>query len=327
MNHPSSPVRLPRAGILAVIACAAIVLPHGAEAQVGRGRASRPAAQPTSFALPTPDAALQARLTALMRQAPYRRLVDQRRLSVALVDVTDPNNVVYAGVDADRMRYAASLPKIGILVGVFDQIEKGNIEYTPALREKLERMIRNSDNAISSEMVSLAGFENIARALQDPRHELYDPKRRGGIWVGRGYGGLGLWRRDPISSISHGATARQAARFFVLIERGELVSPWASAEMKEILGDPRIHHKFVKGLEEARPRSVMYRKSGTWRNYHADAMLVERDGRSYVAVALLESVTNSAQGVMASLIVKLDEIIYQEAEVAAAAAAAAADRR
>lgn len=313
-----------RAGIFMAVACAAVAYPHGTEAQ-GRARANRPAAQPTSFALPAPDAALQARLTAIMRQAPYRRLVDQRRLSVALVDVTDPDNVVYAGVDADRMRYAASLPKIGILVGVFDQIEKGNIEYTPALRQKLERMIRNSDNAISSEMVSLAGFENIAAALQDPRHELYDPKRRGGIWVGRGYGGLGLWRRDPIASISHGATARQAARFFVLIERGELVSPWASAEMKTILGDPRIHHKFVKGLEEARPRSVMYRKSGTWRNYHADAVLVERDGRSYVAVALLESVTNSAQGVMASLIVELDEIIYQEAEVAAAAAAA--DRR
>lgn len=310
-----------RAGILLAVLVTAS--PRNTEARQPVS-AQRPAAAPTSFALPAPDPALQGRLTALLRQAPYRRLVDQRRLSVALVDVTDPDHVLFAGVDADRMRYAASLPKIGILVGVFDQIEKGNIEYTPELREKLELMIRNSNNPISSEMTRLAGFENIAAALQDPRHQLYDARRRGGIWVGRGYGGLGLWRRDPIASISHGATARQAARFFVLIERGELVSPWASAEMKEILGEPRIHHKFVKGLEDARPRSVMYRKSGTWRNYHADAMLVERDGRSYVAVALLESTTNSTQGVMASLIVQLDQIIYQEAAIAAEAAAAAA---
>jgi beta-lactamase class A len=55
---------------------------------------------------------------------------------------------------------------------------------------------------------------------------------------------------------------------------------------------------------------VVYRKSGTWRNYHADAALVERDGRSYVAVALLESPTNSTQGVLSSLIVRLDDLIF-----------------
>ena len=65
------------------------------------------------------------------------------------------------------------------------------------------------------------------------------------------------------------------------------------------------------GLENARPRSVVYRKSGTWRNYHADAALVERDGRAYVAVVLLESPTNSSQGVLASLIVRLDDLIFR----------------
>jgi beta-lactamase class A len=240
--------------------------------------------------------------------------VNERRLSVALVDVTDLDQVRYAGHDADRMRYAASLPKIGILLGVFDQVDRGRLAYTPALRGRLELMIRNSDNRISSELIRTVGFQNIARSLEDPRHELYDRSRRGGIWVGRGIGSaVGLWRRDPLANIPHGATARQAARFFVLLERGELVSSWASAEMKSILGDPALHHKFVLGLEGSHPDSEIYRKSGSWQNYHADAALVERDGRKYVAAALLESPTTSSQGVLAALIVRLDDLVFETA--------------
>jgi beta-lactamase class A len=273
-----------------------------------------PASAQSSYTLPAPDLHLQQGLTGILNEAPFRSLIDARRLSVALVDITDIDNVRYAGYDADRMRYAASLPKIGILLGVFDQVGQGRIRYTPELRGRLELMIRNSDNKTSSDMIRLVGFQNIARTLQDPRYLLYDRDRRGGIWVGRGFGsGVGLWRRDPIASISHGATARQAARFFVLLERGELVSPWASAEMKSILSEPRIHHKFVLGLENAHPDSEMYRKSGTWQNYHADAMLVERAGRTYVAVALLESPTTSSQGVLASLIVRLDQLVFDGA--------------
>ncbi len=265
-----------------------------------------------SYVLPPPDPVLQSRLTTVLNQAPYRRLVNERRLSVALVDVTDLDQVRYAGHDADRMRYAASLPKIGILLGVFDAIERGRLRYTPQLRGRMELMIRNSDNRISSELIRTVGFQNIARALQDPRHELYDTNRRGGIWVGRGFGsGVGLWRRDPLANLSHGATARQAARFFVLLERGELVSPWASQEMKSILGDPALHHKFVLGLENSHPDSRIYRKSGSWRNFHSDAALIERDGRKYVAAALLDSPTTSSQGVLASLIVRLDDLIFE----------------
>ena len=269
------------------------------------------AAATTSVVLPDKDPVLQRGLDQVLAESRYRALRDERRLSVALVDITDPSRLVYAGVEDDRMRYAASLPKIAILAGVFDQIERGNLEYTPELRGKMERMIRNSDNAISSELIRLVGFQNIARTLQDPRHQLYDRRRGGGLWVGRGFGGLGVWRRDPIANTSHGATARQVARFFVMVERGELVSPWASEEMKEILSDPAIHHKFVLGLEQARPRSVIYRKSGTWQNYHADAAIVERDGRTYIAVVLLESPTRSSGGVLASLIVRMDQLIFR----------------
>jgi beta-lactamase class A len=184
------------------------------------------------------------------------------------------------------------------------------IRYTPELRDKLELMIRRSDNAISSEMIQLVGFQNIANALRDPRHQLYDATGRGGgIWVGRGYGsGVGLWRRDPVGGVSHGATARQVARFLVMMDEGMLVSPWASAEMKSIMGNPQIKHKFVAGLA-SRPGSQIFRKSGTWQDWHADAALVERDGKKYVAVALVESPLGGS--IMTSLILRLDDLVVR----------------
>ncbi|GMV05874.1 MAG: hypothetical protein AMXMBFR53_21510 [Gemmatimonadota bacterium] len=275
------------------------------------GVSAAAAQESTSLVLPDPDPSLQAGLEALLRGPAYRRLVQQGRLSVSLVDLSDPSAMRYAGVDDTRERYAASLPKIGILLGLFDQIEQGKLAYTPELRQKMEGMIRRSDNALSSELIGRIGFPAIAQALRDPRHQLYDEGRGGGIWVGRGYGGIvGLWRRDPVGNQSHGANSRQTARFLVMMDQGELVSPWASAQMKEIMGRPAIHHKFVRGLD-ARPNSLIYRKSGTWKQWHADAALVERDGKKYVAVALLDSPTRFGSTTLANLIVGLDDLIFR----------------
>jgi beta-lactamase class A len=94
--------------------------------------------------------------------------------------------------------------------------------------------------------------------------------------------------------------------------------------MRDILGNPELHHKFVAGLEEYRPSSVIFRKSGTWRQWHADAALVERDGTKYVAVALLES--PNGQNVLPQLIVRLDDIIYGPARRGPQVTTAAAER-
>lgn len=261
--------------------------------------------RPTPFAFPSRDRELQAELRRVLAEPPFARLSRRGDLSVSLVDLSRPDRIRYAGVHDNRMRYAASLPKIGIMLGVFDAIERGNVAYTAGVRDKLERMIRRSENGVSTELIELVGFDAIKAVLEDPRYELYDLKRNGGLWVGRDYGGgIGLWRRDPMHQISHGATARQVARFLVMMDRGELVSPWASSEMKRIMGHPEIEHKFVLGLKK-RP-SRIFRKSGTWQNWHADAAIIERGDAKYVAVALMES---SAKGVMSQLILRLDDII------------------
>jgi len=302
-------------GLAGSMVTLSLLLPLRAQVRPASSSTSPSPGSTETLVLPEPDAQLQDGLQSVLNQSPYRRLIQERRLSVALVDLSDPVAIRYAGVDDDRERYAASLPKIGILLGVFYQIDQGRIRYTPELRRKLELMIRRSDNAISSEMIRLVGFQTIADALRDPRYQLYDPESRGGgLWVGRGYGnGVGLWRRDPVGNTSHGATARQVARFLVMMDRKMLVSDWASTEMKSIMGNPQIKHKFVAGLS-SRPGSRIFRKSGTWKDWHADAALVERDGKKYVAVALAES--RSGGAVLSSLILRLDDLVVTGRPVA-----------
>ena len=58
--------------------------------------------------------------------------------------------------------------------------------------------------------------------------------------------------------------------------------------VKEMFGDPAIKHKFVKGLEDKLDVSI-YRKSGTWRDYHADAGIFDRGDLTYIAVVISQT--------------------------------------
>ena len=51
---------------------------------------------------------------------------------------------------------------------------------------------------------------------------------------------------------------------------------------------PGIRHKFVIGLAENNPDARLYRKSGTWKQFHADSALVVDPGYRYIAVAIVE---------------------------------------
>jgi beta-lactamase class A len=169
-------------------------------------------------------------------------------------------------------------------------------------------MIRNSFNRSATEMMQRVGESFILKVLQSPRYRLYDPSHNGGLWLGKPYGRFPAKRRDSLYHLSHGATALQTARFYYLLENGLLVSPEMSRIMKKILSKPAIHHKFVKGLEAYQPNSRIFRKSGTWKTFHADSAIVERDGRRYIAVALADSPFGGKW--LSDLIVGMDGLIF-----------------
>jgi len=254
------------------------------------------------------DAALQRRVEQEIRELGLMGAVKRKQLAVALVDLSDRGRPRAASMNGDEMMYAASLPKIAILLAAFEKIAEGNMELDDETEDLLERMIRESSNTAATAMMRRVGKEYIARVLLNPRYRLYDPQHNGGLWVGKDYASAGLWRRDPLHNLSHGATAMQVARFYYLLETGNLVTPEHSRKMKEILGSSRLRHKFVRALQRLDPRARLFRKSGSWRTYHSDSAIVQRNGSRYIAVAL----SNSPQGGrwLGEVILALDEAIF-----------------
>lgn len=252
------------------------------------------------------DKILQAKLKALLQEQSLLTLSRQKRLGIAVADICDPEQPRYAGVNDHVMMYAASLPKIAILLTAFELMEKGKLPKSQANLDMLTAMIRHSSNVEASRAIAAVGFANIRRTMLDPKYRLYLPKE-GGLWVGKAYSKSRAWKRDPIKNLAHAATAHATARFYYLLERGELVSPQASLEMKAILSEPALHHKFVKGLDSLAGHAEMFRKSGTWRIYHSDSALIKHNGHTYIAVALAES--PRGEQILQSLIVGVDQMI------------------
>ncbi|HTY17537.1 MAG TPA: serine hydrolase [Myxococcota bacterium] len=254
------------------------------------------------------DPDLDEGLADAVRSLGLQSASDQKKLALALVDITDVRHPRVAAVNGDTMLYAASLPKIAVLLAVFQRAEEGRLQIDDATQIELLRMVRRSSNEDATALMRKVGEDYIARVLLSPRYRLYDPLHNGGLWAGKEYAPVGAWRRDPMYNLSHGATPMQVARFFYLLETGRLVSPEASQKMKEILGHSAIDHKFVRGIREIHPTAVVYRKSGTWGISHADGALIERrDGARYIAVGLAES--ESGGEWLKQLIILMDRLI------------------
>ena len=92
--------------------------------------------------------------------------------------------------------------------------------------------------------------------------------------------------RDPLKQISHGATARQTARFYAMLDAGQLVSPYWSEWMLARMGPPEYVHKFYLALGDRPGVTFVARKSGTWEDFHSDSALIEHAGRRYIVVGL-----------------------------------------
>ncbi len=76
------------------------------------------------------------------------------------------------------------------------------------------------------------------------------------------------------------------------------------------LGDPELHHKFVNTIDKVAPAADVYRKSGSWRNYHSDSALIWGPSRRYIIVALAEDV--EGEKLMRELILQVDRMLEQK---------------
>ncbi len=236
------------------------------------------------------DPGLQASLERELAARPaWKALVDRRKLAVGLVDLSDPQHVRYASLNGAEMMYAASLPKIAVLLAAEDAMESGKLPASPAVLSDLRLMISRSDNQATTRMIDRLGYRQIEAVLTDPRYRLYDRQHGGGLWVGKRYAAGGERYPDPLRGLSHAASVSQVCRFYYLLAMGRLVSPERSAHMLEIMEAPELKHKFVNTLQQTAPGARLFRKSGTWRQWHADSVLVWGEGwQRYILVGLAE---------------------------------------
>jgi len=260
--------------------------------------------------LVNPD--LQKRLEIrLNKNNKWAKLIKKRKMAVGLVDLSDPYNVKFARINGDEMMYAASLPKLAILLAAAQAMEDSTLISTPAIEEDMREMISQSDNAAATRMIDRLTFEKIEEILTDPRYELYDQEHGGGLWVGKRYAKTGKRYPDPIMGLSHGATVTQVCRFYYLLAMGKLVSHERSAQMLQILSEPELHHKFVNTLDRVVPDAKLFRKSGTWKKWHSDSILVWGPvWRRYIAAALVEDA--SGETILRNLILEMEKVLIVE---------------
>ena len=228
------------------------------------------------------DAALQAQLKNIDVTLRERFGMAAEQTAVGVLDL---NTLRLAIVRPDKIDYAASVPKIGILLAYFQLHPEAATNLDAQTRRELGEMIKISSNEMAAKYSQQLGLKQIQQVLNS--YDFYDAARGGGLWIGKHYGKGGERYGDPLGDHSHGATVRQLLRYYLLLEQGKLVSAAASQTMRGIFASPDIAHlddKFVKGL--ARRDVQILRKSGWWENWFHDTAIVTGGGRHYIIVAM-----------------------------------------
>jgi len=217
------------------------------------------------------DAALRAR---------YGMTTEQ-----TVVGVLDLKTLRLAMIHPDRGDYAASVPKIGILLAYFQLHPQAATNLEAQTRHELGLMTKASDNEIAAKFSEEMGLKQIQAVLNS--YHFYDPDHGGGIWIGKHYGKGGERIGDPLGDNSHAATVRQLLRYFLLLEQGKLISPAASKTMREIFASPDIPHDHIKFVQALSDRAVqIIRKWGSWEDWRHDTAVITGPRRHYILVAL-----------------------------------------
>jgi beta-lactamase class A len=203
----------------------------------------------------------------------------------AAVGVLDLKTLRLAMIHPDREEYAASVPKIGILLAYFQLHPEAATNLNPQPRHELGLMTKASDNALAAKFSRELGLKQIQAILNT--FGFYDTNHGGGLWVGKHYGRSNERYGSPVADNSHAATVRQLLRYYLKLEQGKLVSPAASKTMREIFASPDIPHDDLKFVKALAGRDVqIIRKWGSWEDWLHDTAVITGGGRHYILVAL-----------------------------------------
>tara|TARA_R110002012_G_scaffold322108_1_gene555977 strand:- start:101458 stop:102375 length:918 start_codon:yes stop_codon:yes gene_type:complete len=263
------------------------------------------------------NTSLQSNLERELKSNPeWRKLISEKKMAVGIVDLSNPNNTRFARINGNHMMYAASLPKIAILLAAMDAIDKGELKETQAVKDDMRLMISKSNNEASTRMIDRVGYKKLEDVMTDPKYAFYDEHKGGGLWVGKRYGSGGDTNREPLKNLSHAATVTQVCRYYYLLANGKLVNEKRSSQMLGIMENPELHHKFVNTLDQIAPKARLFRKSGSWRTFHSDSILVWGDDpdRRYILVALIDDA--NGEQIIRDLVKPIEKVLKKRISLA-----------
>ncbi|WP_047415819.1 serine hydrolase [Cellulophaga sp. Hel_I_12] len=263
------------------------------------------------------NATLQSNLERELKSNPeWRKLISEKKMAVGVVDLSNQNNTRFARINGNHMMYAASLPKIAILLAAMDAIDKGELKETQAVKDDMRLMISKSNNEASTRMIDRVGYKKLEDVMTDPKYAFYDEHKGGGLWVGKRYGSGGDTNREPLKNLSHAATVTQVCRYYYLLANGKLVNEKRSTQMLGIMENPELHHKFVNTLDQIAPKARLFRKSGSWRTFHSDSILVWGDDpdRRYILVALIDDA--NGEQIIRDLVKPIEKVLKKRISLA-----------
>jgi beta-lactamase class A len=187
-------------------------------------------------------------------------------------------DVEMAGVNQDLPLQTASLIKPFIALAFFDSVAAGERTYSPAAQHKMERMIRDSDNASADWFLrELGGPIAVSRRLKKNHGDMLR--------------GLSLVEYIPTNgrTFRNKASVHDYTRFLHDLWADALPS---SAEIKRVMQLPK-RNRLMRGAKEVPDDTLLYDKTGSTSRLCGDmGILVAhgKDGRSYpyILVGVIE---------------------------------------
>ena len=271
---------------------------------------------------PTPslqDVLDRAAKTTLERFAD--RKLEEKHLSVTLIDLRDPQRPVTASFRSNERIYPASVVKLFYLVAAHRWLEDKKIELTPELTRAIRDMIVDSSNEATQYVVDVltqttSGFELPAKEMEEWQYKRNAMNR---YFSGLGYTNINVnqktfcedaYGRERVSRGPNGEnrnklTTDATARLMMEIVTGKAANPARTAMMMDLLkrdytgtssdGDNQglgFTGMALKGIDGAR----LWSKAGWTSTTRHDVAYIELpDGRKFVLATFTTDHSNDRE--------------------------------
>ena len=234
---------------------------------------------PAQLEAPIDEELTQQMSTLLEESDLLEKLHRRERLSMVLVDITNPDDLHVAMIRPDWERFTASLSKIVVLLGTVTKVN-GNEREWRKVQERAEDMIKGSSNKAAISLFDWVGHKAIRDATY--AHGLYDDARGGIWWVPRS-----SFPKSPKTDLKICATTREVARYFILMEQGRLNHEADSRTIKGVLYNSKLA-LLHGGVVREEPGTRYYGKPGILHESVSEGMLIEGDRVRYIVALITE---------------------------------------